>query len=129
MTGKTQNPLKGIGEYIKDSRLTNPPEEWRESVKVLTAISLAGGLWIFLGCLAYSQFQESKVFAYKLMGTNPTDKDAIALIDKASDKVNNTANSLYALLTPLATAVTGYFFVASSKKNPQSSNTSASGSG
>jgi hypothetical protein len=102
-----------ILDPMKKNSLANTPIEWRESVKVTTSVLLASGLWMFLGWLAYSQFEQSKILSNRLMSTSSTDKDSIALIDKAADKVNNTANSLYALLTPFATAVTGFFFASS----------------
>jgi hypothetical protein len=107
------NPIESLCNLMKENSLANTPIEWRESVKVITSVLLASGLWMFLGWLAYSQFQQSKELSNRLMTTSPTDKDSIALIDKAADKVNNTANALYALLTPFATAVTGFFFASS----------------
>jgi hypothetical protein len=41
----------------------------------------------------------------------PGDKDRIALAKDANETVNKTASSLYAFITPFATAITGYFFI------------------
>ncbi len=95
--------------------------ESRETLKSVFAIILGTGSWILLGWLIYAQFVESVFFARKIAQLEPTEKDKIALIKDANETVNKTTNSLYALLTPVATAITGYFFISSgiagSKKN------------
>jgi hypothetical protein len=98
--------LKKIIEY-------NNPPEWRESTKLLTATFLAISSWSLLGWLAYSQFKTSQSFADRLAAAPPGDKEQIALIKDANETVNKTASSLYALLIPIASAITGYFFVSS----------------
>jgi hypothetical protein len=98
--------LKKVVEY-------NTPPEWRESTKLLTATFLAISSWSLLGWLAYSQFTTSQSFALQIATLKPEDKDRIALIKDANETVNKTANSLYALLIPIASAITGYFFVSS----------------
>lgn len=98
--------LKKVVEY-------NTPPEWRESTKLITATFLAISSWSLLGWLAYSQFKASESFALQLAAATPGDKDRVALIKDANETVNKTASSLYALLIPIATAVTGYFFISS----------------
>ncbi len=91
----------------------NQPPEWRENVKLVMAATLAGGTWIIVGWLIYSQFTNSVAFAEKIATLNPADKDRISLIKDANETVNKTSSSLYAFITPFATAITGYFFISS----------------
>jgi hypothetical protein len=103
----------------------NQPPEWRENVKLVMAATLAGGTWIIVGWLIYSQFTNSVSFAEKIATLNPADKDRISLIKEANETVNKTSNALYAFITPFATAITGYFFISSgilsSKRNESDS--------
>lgn len=103
----------------------NQPPEWRENVKLVMAATLAGGTWIIVGWLIYSQFTNSVSFAEKIATLNPADKDRISLIKEANETVNKTSNALYAFITPFATAITGYFFISSGilsgKKNEDDS--------
>ena len=101
-----------FNEFLKKVIEYNNPPEWRESTKILTATFLAISSWSLLGWLAYSQFTTSQSFAERLAAA-PVDKDRIALIKDANETVNKTASSLYALLIPIASAITGYFFVSS----------------
>ena len=91
----------------------NPAPEWRENTKLVMAATLAGGTWIVLGWLIYSQFTNTVSFAEKIATLNPADKDRISLIKEANETVNKTSSSLYAFITPFATAITGYFFISS----------------
>jgi hypothetical protein len=104
--------LKKVVEY-------NTPPEWRESTKLLTATFLAISSWSLLGWLAYSQFITSQSFALQIASVKPEDKDRIALIKDANETVNKTASYLYALLIPIASAITGYFFVSSATTSPK----------
>jgi hypothetical protein len=108
-----------------DSFNNNQPPEWRENIKLVMAATLAGGTWIIVGWLIYSQFTNSVSFAEKIATLNPADKDRISLIKEANETVNKTSSSLYAFITPFATAITGYFFISSGilsgKKNESDS--------
>jgi hypothetical protein len=112
--GSWDNLIGKIAEY-------NTPSEWRETGKLAIAAALACGTWGVLGWLVYSQFQNSVAFADKIATIPPSDKDRIALVKDANETVNKTASSLYAFITPFATAITGYFFISSgtlsTKKN------------
>jgi hypothetical protein len=116
--GLWDNLVDKIAEY-------NTPSEWRETGKLLIAAALACGTWGILGWLIYSQFNNSVAFADKIATIPPGDKDKIALVKDANETVNKTASSLYAFITPFATAITGYFFISSStlltKKNDRDS--------
>lgn len=102
-----------FNEFLKKVIEYNNPPEWRESTKILTATFLAISSWSLLGWLAYSQFKTTQSFADRLAADPLGDKERIALIKDANETVNKTASSLYALLIPIATAVTGYFFISS----------------
>ena len=102
-----------IPDFFKKVIEYNTPSEWRESTKLLTATFLAISSWSLLGWLAYSQFKASESFARQIAAATPGDKDRVALIKDANETVNKTASSLYALLIPIASAITGYFFVSS----------------
>jgi hypothetical protein len=107
------------------NRNDNPPPEWRESTKLVVAAGLACCTWGVLGWLICSQFNNSVTFAEKIAALPPTDKDRISLMKEANDTVNKTSSSLYAFITPFATAITGYFFISSgvmsSKKHDDNS--------
>jgi len=99
------------------------PVEFRSNVKLWGSGVLAITLWILLGFIAWSHFQSSKEFAIKLAEISPSleegqislvDQEKVELIEKANELVDSTANRLYTFLTPIVTAITGYFFVASS---------------
>ncbi len=102
----------------------NTPPEWRESSKLIIAGILACGTWSVLGWLICSQFQNSVSFAEKIAALPPTATDKINIIKEANDTVNKTSSSLYAFITPFATAISGYFFISSgilpSKKDDDS---------
>ena len=102
-----------FNEFLRKLVAYNTPPEWRESTKLLTATFLAISSWSLLGWLAYSQFITTQSFADRLAAAAPDDKDRIALIKDANETVNKTASSLYAILIPIASAITGYFFVSS----------------
>jgi hypothetical protein len=87
--------------------------ESRENLKTLFAICLGTGSWILLGWLIYSQFNTSQYFSRQMILIPAEKKEQIALIKEANETVNKTANSLYALMMPIATAITGYFFISS----------------
>jgi hypothetical protein len=104
--GLWDNLVDKIAEY-------NTPSEWRETGKLLIAAALACGTWGVLGWLIYSQFNSNVAFAERIAAIPSGDKDRIALTKDANETVNKTASSLYAFITPFATAITGYFFISS----------------
>lgn len=107
---------------INEGHNTHP--EWRENSKLIIAGILACGTWSVLGWLICSQFQNSVSFAEKIAAIPSTATDRINVIKEANDTVNKTSSSLYAFITPFATAISGYFFISSSdclsKKNDKS---------
>ena len=122
--GSWDNLINKIAEY-------NTPSEWRETGKLLVAAALACGTWGVLGWLIYAQFNNNVIFADKISAISPTEKDRVALVKDANETVNKTASSLYAFITPFATAITGYFFIssgtlASRKNDPNAGSTNRS---
>jgi hypothetical protein len=95
------------------NRGQNTPPEWRENSKLIMAGILAGGTWSVLGWLICSQFQNSVSFAEKIAALPSTATAQISSIKEANDTVNKTSSSLYAFITPFATAISGYFFISS----------------
>lgn len=121
----SQNTIEKI---LKFTASLYKPEEFRSNVKLWGSGLLGISLWVLLGYLACSHFQTSKEFALKLCNLSPQIEDGkidlvhqekVQLIEKANILVDSTSNRLYTFLTPIVTAVTGYFFVASSA-SPQS---------
>ncbi|WP_310429210.1 hypothetical protein [Chamaesiphon sp. VAR_48_metabat_135_sub] len=102
-----------FNEFLEKIVEYNTPSEWRESFKLTVAAALACGTWYVLGWLICSQFSNSVAFAEKIAAIPPGDKDRIALTKDANETVNKTSSSLYAFITPFATAITGYFFISS----------------
>jgi hypothetical protein len=111
MSKNDSDLLRLVNYLLKQNAEMNTPPEWRESLKAGISALLAISLWIFLGWIASSQLQQSKEYAAQIAKVLPTDKDKINLIERAAERVDKTANALYAILTPIATAVTGYFFI------------------
>jgi hypothetical protein len=104
------------------------PTDFRENIKVIVAASLAAGCWISYGVLIHTQFAASRDAAAKITAftdspklLTPEDEKRIAIIKDANSVVNQTASSIYALITPVATAITGYFFISSGLKKSSNS--------
>jgi hypothetical protein len=72
---------------------------------------LARGLWYLLGLVVVLHMISVIGFSWRLTDT-PTagDTDRTERIETAIATVSDAAKVLYAVLTPLATAVTGYYF-------------------
>jgi hypothetical protein len=104
------------------------PADFRENIKVIVAASLAAGCWISYGVLMHTQFAASRDAAAKITAftdspklLTPEDEKRIAIIKDANSVINQTASSIYALITPVATAITGYFFISSGLKKSSNS--------
>jgi hypothetical protein len=122
-----------IYDNLANSLFPSSPSEWRENVKMMMAAGLAIGSWIMLGALLWSHFDASRKSAETITGfvTNPVNKDLkpeervarVAVLKDAHELVDKTSNSIYVLVMPLATAITGFFFISSglAKKNVEQS--------
>jgi hypothetical protein len=115
--------------WILINAQANPPEEWRNSFKLIVSALLAVSLWGFLGVIAFRHFQASSELSRQLAATDSQDNGKIDNIEKAFTGINDTAKTLYTLITPLATAITGYFFaISGSQSTTTITPTSLSGS-
>jgi predicted negative regulator of RcsB-dependent stress response len=87
---------------------------------LIVAAFLATGTWIVIGNTMYSQLESSHKFASEIVPKNaiatPLKQEKISNIKDAQDMVDRTSSSIYALLTPIATAMTGYFFASTVPK-------------
>jgi hypothetical protein len=111
MNEKNSDRDQLIYDLVRMNATVNTPPEWRESVKLGLAGVLALGCWSLFGWILASQFLSSRVTADKI--EKAKDSTQVALIKDAHEVVDRTATSVYSLLTPIATAITGYFFVSS----------------
>jgi hypothetical protein len=91
-------------------------------MKLFSAFLLATGCWVSYGIIVHRQFSASHKFANDIAEIarkgNPSqeDRERIILIKDANDMVNQTAGTIYTLLTPVAAGITSFFFVASGSK-------------
>jgi phosphate/sulfate permease len=116
---------KSFLSYSLTRFILGTPSDFRENTKVIVAASLAAGCWITFGVLIHTQFSASREAANKIIAfadakkaPAPEDEKRINIIKDANNVVNQTANSIYALLSPVAAGITGFFFVSSGfKKN------------
>lgn len=104
------------------------PVEFRSNLKLWTAGLLAVSLWVVLGNIALNQFSSSREFASKLAALpvriekekmTVEGEERVKLIERANNMIDSSANRLYAFLTPIVTAITGYFFVAAGAPAPK----------
>jgi hypothetical protein len=112
--------MKNLSNFLSRWFLRQSPGEWRESVKLIVSALLATGTWAVIGITLYSQLESSHKFANKIVPGNaiatPLNQEKISNIKDAQDMVDRTSSSIYALLTPIATAITGYFFASTGAK-------------
>ena len=106
------------------------PVEFRSNIKLWSAALLALALWIILAKIALGQFSSSQDFAGKIASQagsaqvkdgklSPEIAERIQIVKQANEMVASTAQNLYTFLTPIVTAVTGYFFVAAGSPAPR----------
>lgn len=107
------------------------PVEFRSNLKLWSAALLALALWVVLGKIALGQFSSSQEFASKIASQassvevdnngklSPKIAEGIQIVKQANDMVTSSAQNLYTFLTPIVTAVTGYFFVAAGAPAPR----------
>ena len=125
---KPSKPDDLFGKALEWTVKLYKPEEFRSNVKLWGSGILALSLWFLLGALAWSHFEASRQFALKISTLSPKLEDGkislvhqqeVQLIEKANTLVDSTSNRLYTFLTPIVTAVTGYFFVSATASRPQ----------
>jgi hypothetical protein len=112
--------MKNPSNFLSRWFSRQSPGEWRESFKLIVAALLATGTWFVIGNTMYSQLESSHKFANKIVPKDaidtPLNQEKISNIKDAQDMVDRTSSSIYALLTPIATVMTGYFFASTVPK-------------
>lgn len=95
-------------------------EELRKNFHVRVSGDLAKGLWYLLGWVVVVHFLGVVAFSWRL-GNKPApgdlEENRLERIEKAVSNVNDAAKTLYAVLTPLAATVTGYYFTLGSSSS------------
>lgn len=109
---KDQLKSVSLDEAVNKSHANNflhsmSPADKRENQKVQTAHRLAIGLWLLLGIIVVIHFGFVCCMSHGLL---QADKEKVELGKLGVSQINETAKTLYTLLAPLATAITGYFF-------------------
>lgn len=85
--------------------------EARKNYNTLLSGTLAKVLWYTLGGVVVLHFASVIVFSWRLADKpDLNDTNYPERVKSAIASVNDTAKTLYTFLTPLATAVTGYYF-------------------
>lgn len=114
------------------------PKEFRANIKLWSSGTLALSIWILLGFLVYSHFEFSKNIARQISELEPelidqkislTHQENVQLHEKANTIIDSTSNRLYTFLTPIVTAITGYFFASSASRLQDQQGGSGSGDG
>lgn len=87
------------------------PADLRKNFHTRVSGELAKGLWYLLGSVVVIHLVAVVGFSWRLTHAPlPGDTDRTERIQSAIATVGDAAKTLYAVLTPLATAVTGYYF-------------------
>ena len=102
------------------------PTEFRSNVKLWGSAILGLSLWSLLIAVAWSNFKTTKELALKLSSIDPVlDKEGnislihqekVNLIEQSISAIESTTDRNYTFLTPIVTAITGYFFVSASAR-------------
>ena len=113
--------IKGSSEQITQQQassvlgigtITLSPDDHRKNLRAQASRTLAMGFWVLLALVAVAHLGTTIIFSKELF--RKTEKNyaqsEIERIEKAISSVGDTAKTLYAVLAPLATAVTGYYF-------------------
>ena len=104
-----------LNDFLPPGSITRPHpsgKEFRENLKAGMSGVLALGLWLLLGSIVVAHVAATITFSWELVkssNANGTGKGN-EQVEKATSLVGDTAKTLYSFLTPLATAVTGYYF-------------------
>jgi hypothetical protein len=107
-------PKEDTAKFLHPGTMTIPGEEMRKTFEAGMSGVLALGLWLLLGGTVITHLAATVVFSSQLVekpSVNDTEGQS-ERIEKATSTVGDTAKTLYALLTPLAATVTGYYFTA-----------------
>lgn len=105
--------LKDLFKNLDLSQTESPsPAEKRKTFKTKIAGWLAVGLWVGL-IIVYLGHLTAIVYLSVLLVNPPASDDPTRLerFDRSFVAINDTAKTIYSFLTPLATAITSYYFV------------------
>lgn len=105
-------PQAKTAEFLRPGTMSLHGDEMRKTLKAGMSGVLALGLWLLLGGTIIAHLTTIIVFSWHLIASPVTNdvEGQKERIDKATSNVSDTAKTLYTLLTPLATAITGYYF-------------------
>jgi hypothetical protein len=108
-------------EGLQGLRIT--PQEYRKNYRTRLSGTLAKRLWYLLGGVVVVHVIAVIVFSWKLIEdpVTGTAEQRTERIQSAIDNVNETSKTLYTFLTPLVTAVTGYYFTTMSDEDSKDS--------
>ena len=125
---KTEAPSGGINtaakEYMRflqklllENATANTPPEWRESLKLISAGLLGISLWFFIGWVACASYLKIQDYSDQISKLKDSKDPQIENIDKAVNIINDASKTLYSQLIPIATVVSGFFFVAANSQS------------
>ena len=111
-----------------ENKFVIPPDEKRKNFRTWVAGALAIGLWGLLGVVVLIHIVGVACAARSLASTihssETLTEDSVQLktqvVEESVGLVDNSSKTLYAFLTPLATAITGYYFSTVEAANTQS---------
>lgn len=112
---KTEDDL--LARIIENHIAVNTPPEWRESVKLLSAGLLGISLWFFLGWIVGVSYLKTQDYSDQISKLKDSKDPQIENLDKAVNIINNASKTLYSQLIPIATVVSGFFFVVASSQS------------
>lgn len=104
-----------------DAAFYMSPRDMRRNFRTRVSGRLALGLWSLLGAvvfihiigISYSAIQLSRKVGFQTVSLNEDDVSLRKqVVDDSVGMINDAVKTLYSFLTPLATAVTGYYFSA-----------------
>lgn len=111
-TGPPKETIEQASNYIlPEGSFHLNPADLRKNFHTRVSGELAKGLWYLLGSVVVIHLVAIVGFSWRLTNA-PTagDTDRTDRIETAIATVGDAVKTLYAVLTPLATAVTGYYF-------------------
>jgi sterol desaturase/sphingolipid hydroxylase (fatty acid hydroxylase superfamily) len=109
--------------HLRTEGLRITPQEYRKNYRTRLSGTLAKRLWYLLGGVVVVHVIAVIVFSWKLIEdpVTGTAEQRTERIQSAIDNVNETSKTLYTFLTPLVTAVTGYYFTTMSDEDSKDS--------
>ncbi|BDI18564.1 hypothetical protein ANSO36C_43660 [Nostoc cf. commune SO-36] len=116
---KTSNSLNNLVPQFGEKTTNISPADQRQNFNTYLAGTLALMLWgTLIGVIFWHAFAINSI-SKNLWGTNSAIEEVQKKSETSSALINDTAKTLYSLIGPLATAVTGFYYnsLALSKSN------------